>query len=410
MQTNLPAEFLQTRQGKTANEILRSCVHCGFCNATCPTYQLLGDEQDGPRGRIYLIKQLLEGKASGEKTQLHLDRCLQCLNCETTCPSGVKYHHLLDIGQQYAARQLPQPFRKRLLKRLILHIMPYSRRFASLLALGRLLRFALPPGLASQLPHPKTRTELPTGKTHVRKMILLKGCVHDGIDPSIHPQSIAVLDKLGIQLEMEKRHGCCGAIAQHLQKNQLALRQILDNLERWGSYLDQGYEAIISNASGCGQMIKDYRYILQQNGGVSSFHKQLADKVLGAFFDISEVIAAQPDLSSLTTRPEYKHIAYHPPCTLQHGQKLPDIVETILARLQVNIFLPADKHLCCGSAGTYSLFRPQLANQLRDNKLQALTISQVDVIATANIGCLHHLQSGTNKPVIHWLELIDTRS
>ncbi|MCW8930279.1 MAG: glycolate oxidase subunit GlcF [Gammaproteobacteria bacterium] len=411
MQTNIIESYKKTQLGQQANEILRSCVHCGFCNATCPTYQLLGDELDGPRGRIYLIKQILEGKQPTEKTKQHLDNCLNCLNCETTCPSGVQYHHLLEIGQSLItnsslSNKVELPWRKKILRQMILNVMPYPKRFDFFVSLGLSVSAFLPKKLSKLLPKDHQQTLYFDNKTHSRKMLLLQGCVHKTISPDIHQKTTQILDKLGIELIDEKDPGCCGALTHHLQAESQTIDFIKKNINSWSKSIEEGVEAIISNASGCGLMVKDYSRMIEKNLGKESSYYDKALKIESITQDISEVLSHE-DLSPLALDMSYKNIAYHPPCSLQHGQKLPEIVEKILTSLGAKLSPIQDKHLCCGSAGSYSILNPEISEQLRDNKLENLQRNGTDVIATANIGCLHHLQTESKVPVKHWLQLIN---
>ncbi|MBF0264604.1 MAG: glycolate oxidase subunit GlcF [Gammaproteobacteria bacterium] len=410
MQTNISPQYKDTPLGKLANQVLRNCVHCGFCNATCPTYQLLGDELDGPRGRIYLIKQVMEGKTPSYKTRQHLDRCLTCLNCETTCPSGVQYHHLLAIGQKVVSEQVKLPLHKRILRQVILNTMPYPNRFYGLVKLGQAFKPLMPKFLSAQLPD-NSKSEIVSAKPQQRKMLLLAGCVQKALAPEIHQQSISLLEKLDIEVQLEQKQNCCGALTHHLQENDKTLLFVKQNLDKWSELLGSGIEKIISNASGCGLMVKDYPHYIETTLGKDSPYYKKALKVSEHTKDIGEIVLDE-DYLSLTINPNYKTIAYHPPCTLQHGQKLPELVESMLAKiiekntLDVKLVSVKDKHLCCGSAGTYSLMNPGLSHQLRENKLNNLKSNEVDVIATANIGCLHHLQSGTETQVMHWIQLL----
>ena len=411
MQTNIIESYKQTQAGQQANDILRSCVHCGFCNATCPTYQLLGDELDGPRGRIYLIKQILEGKEPTRKTKQHLDNCLNCLNCETTCPSGVEYHHLLEIGQTLAKNSLLKngvqlPWRKKILRQLILNIMPYPKRFEFFVSLGVSVKTFLPENLSKLLPKDHQQTLFFEAQPHSRKMLLLQGCVHKSISPDIHQKTHQLLDKLGIELIDEKDPACCGALTHHLQAESQTINFIKNNIDSWSESIEQDIEAIISNASGCGLMVKDYPRLVANSLGKESEYYDKAVKIAAITQDISQVLSSE-DLSTLQLDPAYKNIAYHPPCSLQHGQHLPEIVEKILNSLDATLSPVHDKHLCCGSAGSYSLLNPEISDQLRANKLENLQNNAADVIATANIGCLHHLQVESKIPVKHWLQLIN---
>ena len=405
MQTNILDSYKQTKMGQQADEILRSCVHCGFCNATCPTYQLLGDELDGPRGRVYLIKQILEGNKPSLKTKQHLDRCLNCLNCETTCPSGVQYHQLLEIGQSLVTNEVQILWRKQLLRKLILTIMPYSKRFNFFVTIGNTVKTLLPVKLAKLLPKDHQQTIFFKASQRSRKMLLLQGCVHNAISPDIHQKTGQLLDKLGIEVLLEKDPDCCGALSHHLQAEKQTISFIKNNIDSWSDYIEQGVERIISNASGCGLMVKDYPRLVAKYLGNESIYYEKALKIASITRDISQIFNSE-DLSPLELDPKYKNIAYHPPCSLQHGQHLPEIVEQILTSLGATLLPVKDKHLCCGSAGSYSLFNPEISHQLRDNKLTNLQQNAADVIATANIGCLHHLQTEAEIPVKHWLQLI----
>ena len=404
MQTRLPQSLLKTVTGQKADAILRSCVHCGFCNATCPTYQLLGDELDGPRGRIYQIKQMLEGEQVSTRTRLHLDRCLSCRNCETTCPSGVRYHELLDIGRDMIENAAPRPLHERLYRRLLLAVLPYRQRFAFLMRIASIVRPLLPRHLADKLPpHTETRP-LPGSGPHPRKVLLLDGCVQPVLQGGINRSTIAVLERLGIETIVAHEAGCCGAIAQHMASRKLAEKQIRRNIDAWWPHVEAGTEAIVSTASGCGLMLKEYGTLLEND-------PHYADKariISNLSRDIIEVLEKE-NLESLGTKGSGT-IAFHPPCTLQHGQKLNGRVEALLERLGYTLTAVADKHLCCGSAGTYSLFQPEIANRLRKNKLDNLLGTEPSLIATANIGCQEHLQAGTEKEVLHWIELLDLHS
>ena len=400
VKTELPATLLDTEKGRRANEILRSCVHCGFCNATCPTYQLFGDETDGPRGRIYLIKQMLEGNPVSERTRRHLDRCLTCRNCETTCPSGVEYHELLDIGREYIENTMPRPLVQRLQRKLLLASFPYTRRFAMLTRMGQIMRPLLPTHLRSKLPKPgKTRPAVVT-KPHARKMLLLDGCVQPVLQPGINAVLMQLLDSLGIETVISPNAGCCGAMAQHLADTTLADRQMKANIDAWWPAIEAGAEAIVSTASGCGLMLKEYGELLKHDPGYAG----KAARVSSLAKDIVEVLSGE-DLSAWRQQTP-RRIAFHPPCTLQHGQRLTGQVESLLRKLGYELVPVRDSHLCCGSAGTYSLFQPEIAMQLRDNKLDNLQAKQPELIATANIGCQEHLRSGSDLPVIHWIELL----
>ncbi len=400
MQTRLPNTLLSTEKGQRADRILRSCVHCGFCNATCPTYQLMGDELDGPRGRIYLIKQMLEGNRVSERTRVHLDRCLTCRNCETTCPSGVSYHELLDIGREFIEINQPRPLLQRIQRKLLLTFFPYTHRFAALMRLAGWFRPMLPANIRSKMPQAAPRVAAIKPQAHNRRMLLLDGCVQPVLQPGINQAVISVLDQLGVQVEITPEAGCCGAMAQHLADTRLARKQMQANINAWWPAIEAGAEAIISSASGCGLMLKEYGELMKDDPD----YRDKAARISTLAKDIVEVLENE----DLTTLPPAtpKSIAFHPPCTLQHGQQLGGRVESLLKQLGYELAPVHDSHLCCGSAGTNSIFQPEIANALRDNKLTNLQARQPALIATANIGCHEHLRSAANVPVVHWIELL----
>lgn len=399
MQIHL-ADFIKQRpENDEIEKILRSCVHCGLCTATCPTYQLLGDERDGPRGRIYLLKQAFEGEAVSRKTQQHLDRCLQCLACETTCPSGVQYGRLLDIGRTVVAERVPRAWFERILRRIMLTIFPYRRRFNALLMIAKRFKLLLPQYLLRKLPQQQKAGVWPEAR-HQRKMLILPGCVQPGLAPSIDTAAARVLDKLGISLFPVTSGGCCGALNYHLDDHAKALQLARRNIDACRPYLEQGAEAIVSTASGCGVMLKDYGELLQYDAEYAAKAVQFSARVK----DLSEILQNE-DLTVFKRR-HPQRVAFQSPCTLQHGQKLPCVVENILQQLGFQLTSVADAHLCCGSAGVYSLLQPQLSGQLLRNKLHNLQQPRPDIIATANIGCLTHLQSASDVPVVHWVELL----
>lgn len=405
MQTRLSAAFLETPDGREADGILRKCVHCGFCTATCPTYQLLGDELDGPRGRIYLIKEMLEGAEPSQASQLHLDRCLTCRACETTCPSGVRYGRLLDIGRRQIERVVPRTLRERVLRRALLSVVPRRRRFAALLAFGRALRPLMPTALQRSVP-PERRIGPWPAPRHSRRMLVLAGCVQPAAAPDINAAAARVLDRLGISL-IEVRDGCCGALAHHLSEEGFARAQMRRNIDAWWPEVERGVEALVVTASGCGAMVREYGELLRDD----PVYAPKAARVSELLLDISQAVAqalAEPDARVELRAPRTggRRVAFHSPCTLQHGLKIRAVVEPLLQRAGYNLTLVADGHLCCGSAGTYSLLQPAISHQLKTNKLAALQADAPDVIATANIGCLMHLASGTDRPVRHWIELL----
>ena len=401
MQTTLSQQARQLPRAEEAESILRTCVHCGFCNATCPTYQLLGDELDGPRGRIYLIKQVLEGNEVTHKTQQHLDRCLSCRNCETTCPSGVDYHNLLDIGRAVVDAAVARPLGQRLLREGIRAVVPSPELFKGLVGSGQILRALLPNTLQSKLPHhvPPAK-ERPT-RRHARHVLVLEGCVQPSLSPNTNAATARVLDRLGISITPSREAGCCGAVDYHLDAQAAGLNRARRNIDAWWPSIEQGAEAIVQTASGCGAFIKEYGHLLSTDPA----YADKAKKVSALAKDLVEVLCDEP-LETLGTQ-SHQRLAFHCPCTLQHAQKLGGAVESILTRLGFSLTNVADSHLCCGSAGAYSLTQPELSRQLRDNKLNALENGHPDVIITANIGCQSHLNSAGRTHVRHWIELIE---
>jgi len=404
MQTELAPEFKGTPDGEEAEAILRKCVHCGFCTATCPTYQLLGDELDGPRGRIYLIKQVLEGKEPTRATQMHLDRCLTCRNCESTCPSGVQYGHLVDIGRKVVDAKVPRPAAQGALRWALKEGLP-SPLFGPAMALGQSVRGLLPEKLKAKVPPREDAGRWPT-RTHARKVLLLAGCVQPSMAPNINSATVRVLDAAGIQSVIAPKAGCCGAVKFHLNDQDGGKAQMRANIDAWWPQVESGaVEAIVMNASGCGVTVREYGHMLKDDAAYAA----KAARISALTRDLSELL---PDLVP-QLRPRVKPpagvVAYHPPCTLQHGQKLRGGVETHLRALGFDIQVArSESHLCCGSAGTYSVLQPELAYQLRDRKLGHLNQLQPTAIVSANIGCITHLQSGSGAtPVRHWVELLD---
>ncbi len=403
MQTDLAPEFQGTADGREAEAILRKCVHCGFCTATCPTYQLLGDELDGPRGRIYLIKQVLEGKAPTRATQMHLDRCLTCRNCESTCPSGVQYGHLVDIGRKIVDQKVPRPAMENALRWTLKEALP-SPLFGPAMKLGQSVRGLLPAKLKAKVPAPQPAGAWPV-RTHARKVLMLAGCVQPSMSPNINSATARVLDACGIQALVAPGAGCCGAVRFHLNDQDGGKVQMRANIDAWWPMVDGGdVEAIVMNASGCGVTVREYGHILREDIAYAS----KAARISALTRDLSELL---PDLvPALKARVKALAgvVAYHPPCTLQHGQKLRGGVEVNLRALGFDVQLARNEsHLCCGSAGTYSVLQPELAYPLRDRKLAHLNQLQPATIISANIGCITHLQSGSALPVRHWVELLD---
>ncbi|WP_024677585.1 glycolate oxidase subunit GlcF [Pseudomonas syringae] len=401
MQTTLSEHARTQPRAEEAERILRSCVHCGFCNATCPTYQLLGDELDGPRGRIYLIKQVLEGQQVTEKTQLHLDRCLSCRNCETTCPSGVDYHNLLDIGRAAVDAVVPRPLGQRLLREGLRLVVPNAGLFKRLTGLGMTFRPLLPEALKSKLPAATPVAGLRPATRHARSVLLLEGCVQPGLSPNTNAATARVLDRLGISVSPIREAGCCGAVDYHLNAQAAGLDRARRNIDAWWPAIQNGAESIVQTASGCGAFVKDYGHLLRDDPAYADKAAHISARTK----DLVEVLRDEP-LDSLGIKADTR-LAFHCPCTLQHAQKLGGEVERVLARLGFNLTSVADDHLCCGSAGTYSITQPVLARQLRDNRMNALESGKPAVIVTANIGCQTHLASANRTPVRHWIELID---
>ncbi len=401
MQTSLADFIKDTPSGREADAILRACVHCGFCNATCPTYQLLSDELDGPRGRIYLIKQALEGRSVTRKTQTHLDRCLTCRACETTCPSGVRYGQLLDIGREIIEHRVTRPYFERIARWMLRSVVPYPARFTPLLRLGQVLRPVLPQAVKRSIPRYIKRPAWPETK-HKRTMLILDGCVQPAIAPPINAATARVLDKLGINVRVAPGSGCCGALSQHLSAPDEALNFMRRNIDAWWPYIAAGAEAIITTASGCGVLVKDYGRLLRAD----NTYAEKAARVSELAKDLSEILARE-NLAAFKPAVSRGKIAFHSPCTLQHGQKLNGTVETIISKLGFILTPVPDAHLCCGSAGTYSILQKDLSQRLLKNKLHALQSGSPDIIATANIGCLTHLQTQSAVPVRHWIELLD---
>jgi glycolate oxidase iron-sulfur subunit len=405
MQTQLSPEFERSRQAREAAGIVRKCVHCGFCNATCPTYQLLGDELDGPRGRIYLIKQVLEGAEVTRSTQQHLDRCLTCLNCQTTCPSGVEYGRLVEIGRQLVEAQVERPPLEKALRWVLKEGMT-SRLFAPALRLGQSLRAVLPAAIKSKVPARSKRSGLPRSvRTQPRKVLMLQGCVQPAMMPNIDAAAARVLDCAGIQIVYAAGTGCCGALRTHLSDTSGGLADMRRNIDAWIPMLESGeIAAIVSSASACGLAIKEYARALADD----IHYRDSSARVSAKVRDLSELL---PDLMPAVkdrVHPSATRVAFHPPCTLQHGLKLRTGLEANLRALGFEMTAACDESaMCCGSAGTYSILQPELARQLRDRKLENLARRGPQCIVSANIGCIQHLQSGTATRVMHWIELLD---
>jgi len=406
MHTELAPRFRNTPQGEEAEEILRRCVHCGFCNATCPTYRLLGDELDGPRGRIYLIKQVLEGKPATERTQTHLDRCLTCRSCETTCPSGVEYGRLIDIGRALVERQVTRPAAERSLRSALREGLT-GTWFAPTLRLGQAFRNWLPSSLKASVPEAVDPGAWPV-RRHDRRMLLLAGCVQPSLRPSINAATARVFDAAGIEVVIESSAGCCGAIRQHLSDQPGALSEVKRNIDAWWPALQSGHcEALVLNASGCGAMVREYGHLLRAD----PVYGPRARQVSAAALDVAQALGGS--VAQLRARCDSggtpAPVAFHPPCTLQHGLKLAGVTEKLLEALGAALVPFEESHLCCGSAGTYSILQPGLAKRLRDRKLECIAAAAPGVILSSNIGCITHLQTGTALPVMHWIEWLDRR-
>ena len=396
--------FKQTPEGKEADSILRTCVHCGFCLATCPTYQLLGDELDSPRGRIYLMKQMFEGADVTEKTQLHLDRCLTCRACETTCPSGVKYGRLVDIGRGYVESRVQRGFTATLKRKALAAVLPKTAIFKPALKLAQLAKPLLPGLLKKKIPPSQPAQTWPAPR-HARKMLVLDGCVQPTLEPNINGATARVLDRLGISLIKSDQAGCCGAVAYHLNRQADGLDYMRRNIDAWWPFVERRVEAIVMTASGCGTTVKEYGHLLEND----QIYAKKAARISALTKDISEVITDEADgFAKLIEARKKKNqkIAFHPPCSLQHAQKLNGIVEPLLLKMGYELTPVPDSHLCCGSAGTYSLLQPELSQRLLKNKIENLNLGKPTLIATANIGCQSHIQTATQLPVKHWIELV----
>ncbi len=403
MQTNLAEAYRNTPDGQEAEAILRKCVHCGFCTATCPTYQILGDELDSPRGRIYLIKQVLEGAEVTAKTQLHLDRCLTCRNCETTCPSGVQYGHLIDIGRKIVDEQVARPLGERV-KRGLLKEGLTSPLFAPAMAVGRAVRGLLPESIQRKVPEKRDAGVLPAAR-HARKVLMLAGCVQPAMMPTIDAATVRVLDAIGISTVVAAGSGCCGAVKFHLNDQDGGLALMRANIDTGWPYVERGeVEAIVMNASGCGGTVREYDHHLKHDPAYAEKARRIVELVR----DVAELVAPHAEqLAARVPALAGRKVAFHPPCTLQHWQKLRPATEKLLTGLGFALQPFAESHLCCGSAGAYSVLQPEISTALRDRKLGNIEAGKPEMILSSNIGCLGHLQSGTATPVRHWIEAVD---
>ena len=404
MQTQLVDWARDTDFGRDADEVLRRCVHCGFCLATCPTYQLLGDELDSPRGRIYQIKQVLEGAEPTAVTQQHLDRCLTCRNCETTCPSGVQYGTLIDIGRQIVSERVRRPLRERVLRATLRRLMG-SAWFGPLYGLGRWVRPVLPAVLRSKITQARPAGALPAQpQRHARQVLMLANCVQPAMLPSIDAATLRVLDAVGVGTRIAAGSGCCGAINFHLDAQEDGCSQMRANIDAWLPLLESGeVEAVVVNASGCGGMIKDYAHHLKHDAAYAG----RAERLMPYVKDVAEFLAPMAADVRAKMRRAPGRSAFHPPCTLQHWQGLRPTTERLLTELGFDLQSFGEQHLCCGSAGTYSITQPALSKSLRDRKLQAIEATLPETIVSSNVGCICHLQSGTDTPVRHWIETVD---
>jgi len=412
MKTNL-AEFIKdTPEGKEADSILRACVHCGFCTATCPTYQLLGDELDSPRGRIYLMKEMLEGNQVTAKTQKHLDRCLTCRACETICPSGVEYGRLVDIGRNIVERHVSRSPLETLRRALLRAVLPRPALFNPLLKIGRSMRPLLPAALKRKIPQAGTENLDWPAPRHQRKMLVLDGCVQPSLAPGINPATARVLDRLGIALVKEETAGCCGAVTFHLNRQDDGRDYMRRNIDAWWPHVEAGVDAIVTTASGCGTMVTEYGHHLAHDphyaikaAKISELSKDIGEIVFAEREQLEKLLEKASNAAS-SAKPR---IAFHSPCSLQHGLKIRGTVEAILVLAGFELTMVPDSHLCCGSAGTYSILEPELSQRLLKNKVAALESDEPSTIATANIGCLTHIQSGTAVAVKHWINILDER-
>jgi glycolate oxidase iron-sulfur subunit len=415
MKTNLKAAIKATPEGQEADKILRTCVHCGFCTATCPTYQLLGDELDSPRGRIYLMKEVLEGNEVTAKTQLHLDRCLTCRACETTCPSGVEYGRLVDIGRHIVEQHVERGPVESVKRAALRAVLPRPALFGPLFKVGQAVRPLLPGAIKRKIPAPVREGTTWPAPRHERRMLVLDGCVQPSLAPDINPATARVLDRLGISLVKAEGAGCCGAVTFHLNRQDDGRDYMRRNIDAWWPYVEAGVEAVVITASGCGTLVKEYGHHLAQDAQ----YAERAARISALCRDISEVVAAEkekleallaPRPTALSSAGAPKgRVAFHSPCSLQHGLKIRGMVESLLVAAGFELTGVPDSHLCCGSAGTYSILQPELSGQLLRNKVAALESGQPEIVATANIGCLTHIQGGTALPVKHWINLLDER-
>jgi len=403
MQTQLPREKTDAL-ASTAAGLIGSCVHCGFCNATCPTYQLLGDERDGPRGRIYLIKHMLEGNVPTSRTQEHLDRCLTCRACESACPSGVEYGRLVDIGREVLSQRAPRPWSGRLRRRWLAGFLT-GRAFAPLLRLGQWLRPLLPGALAARIPDRQRAGSWPH-RQHARRVLLLGGCVQPALAPDLNAATARVLDAVGIQVSIAPDAGCCGALHQHLDQQDAAREHARRNIDAWWPQIEAGADAVVFNATGCGTQLAEYGWLLRDDPA----YAPRATRIAALSRDVSAILEPfAPRLGQMLQNASREKVAFHAPCSLQHGLKSRGVVESLLVAAGATLTPVSDSHLCCGSAGTYSLLQPGLSARLRDSRLQALQEGGPERILSANIGCMVQLGAGARVPVLHWIQWLEER-
>ncbi len=403
MQTHLADFIKDTPQGREAESILRKCTHCGFCLANCPTYRLLGDELDSPRGRIYQVKQLLEGEAPTASHQLHLDRCLTCRACETTCPSGVHYSRLADIGRELIEREVPRSATQRLTRGALRNLLPRPALFGPLMRLGQALRPLVPGPLKGKVPARRPAPAWPA-RGHSARVLMLEGCVQPAMEPPINPQTARLLDGLGLEVVRTPAVQCCGAVSQHLGAPHEAAGHMRRNIDAWWPHVEAGARAVVVNASGCGAQLIEYGHLLAHDPAYAEKARRISELTRDPVQLLEENAERLEPAADAPRR-----IAFHTPCTLQHAMGLNGRVDALLRKVGFELTPVADPHICCGSAGTYSVLQPELAKRLRSDKLDKLHAGAPELIATANIGCLTHLAESTGTPVRHWVELLQVR-
>nr|VFK26908.1 MAG: glycolate oxidase iron-sulfur subunit [Candidatus Kentron sp. MB]VFK31165.1 MAG: glycolate oxidase iron-sulfur subunit [Candidatus Kentron sp. MB]VFK75372.1 MAG: glycolate oxidase iron-sulfur subunit [Candidatus Kentron sp. MB] len=400
MKTAIAPFYRDTAEGQEADAILRACVHCGLCTATCPTYRLLGDERDSPRGRIYLIKQILEGRPVGRITRFHLDRCLTCGSCETTCPSGVPYRRLLHLGRKLMDEKVPRPLSQRFERLALRKILPYPERLLPMVRLGQGIRPLLPRSLGRRLPTRRPAPATLPDRPHRHRVLILEGCVQSAITPQTNQALIRILDRIDIQVIHAPKAGCCGALSYHLGARIEAIAFMRRNIDAWWPQVEAGIQGIVISASGCAAVVREYGTILRHDPDYA--HK--AARIASLVQDPITVLEGAAQRFGAVGKGQ--RIAFHAPCTLQHSLRLAGHVERFLAQLGFSVTPITDAHLCCGGAGTYSLLQPRLSQRLLTDKLHHLAAGKPELIATANIGCQLHLQTRAEVPVRHWLELL----